>query len=174
MVRARQTWLFDAQAKHGDRVESEEDPDGEDEERIELFVGPGQGEYGADSAKKNQRAAGCACRRVNPLGEAEEDAVAGHGEGDARAGKNHDVECAERGDGHCHRQPCRAARACECLNDVGRDVLRARYVGKRQDSEIDDVCEQIQSADRKQSENDGARNILSRVDDFFAQDRRDR
>src|SRR6266436_1594534 len=168
-VRTRQVGFASSQTKEGNRSQREENPPGKNKQRIELFVSAAECEQRSDRAEEDQCAAGSAKRRVNALGEAKENAVASHGERDASARQDRDVESSESGDGHTYRQPDCAARTRERLHYVGSDVLRLRQRREWQSTEVNDIRQQVQTAHSDQSQDDGSRNVLLGAENLFAQ-----
>src|SRR5258708_14307503 len=134
------------------RSQRKENPPGKTKQRIKLFVSAAEGQQRGDRAEEDQRAAGSAKSRVNALGEAKENAVASHGERDASARQDRDVESSESGDGHAYRQPDCAARTRERLHYVGSHVLRLRQRREWQSTEVNDIRQQVQTAHSKHSQ----------------------
>src|SRR6266849_4811701 len=125
----------------------------------------GRGRLGS-LLRKRKRVIAVNAKKIHP---AKKNAVASHGERDAGARQDRDVESSESGDGHAYRQPDCASRTRERLHYVGSDVLRLRQRREWQSTEVNDIRQQVQTAHGEQSQDDGARNVLLGTENFFSQ-----
>ena len=105
---------------------------------------------------------------MDAIGNFEENFVAGHGVGNARAAENGRIERADGGDDHGERDPERGAAAGDVCDDVGGDVLRSGGRRKRKHAKARGTEEKVNDGDEPDATDERARKILLRVRNFGA------